>query len=474
LRWAAAAVAATALILALSGAVAGANPPSWAHGNDQGNGQGNGGAPPGQGNGGSPPGKGDGGTPPGKGNGGTPPGDGSSSGSAPTTVAPQQPATSSQPSDSGGPPGHSGNNPGHGGTPPGQQKQDNGPGQTATTSASAPTTVATTATTPTPTQTPISTPISTPPVSTTPSSPTTPGTTSPGPVPGIGLTSLAVRGSHGPLRSAAGAGGGGVLGSAASGVFAGNPLTTPLAPGTGGAGTTAAGTTTFSHRGQQVRTIVVPPGSSPSTVISKFVSKIPTLVWIVLGTALALAALGGVTAVAFGRRSGRRAGEVAAVSAAAITDGLTGALNRRGFTESAERELERARRYGHPVALAYVDVRGLKTVNDSEGHGAGDRLLREVALLLSQSARTHDLVGRMGGDELAVLLAEQSATGADAMSRRVREQVPERRAALGIATPWDVTIGTASFPEDGDTLDELLEAADRRMYEQRGIELQAG
>jgi diguanylate cyclase (GGDEF)-like protein len=207
-------------------------------------------------------------------------------------------------------------------------------------------------------------------------------------------------------------------------------------------------------------------------VIARFISKIPAGVWIALAVAIGLAAIGGGAAVTLGRRASRRAGEVAAVTADAITDQLTGVLNRRGFTQSAERELERARRYGHPVALAYVDVRGLKAVNDTEGHLAGDRLLREVALMLSQSARTHDLVGRMGGDELAVLLAEQAEPGAVAMARRIREQVPAHRDAVGIATPWDVTIGTASLPDDGDTLDDLIAAADRRMYEQRGIELQ--
>jgi diguanylate cyclase (GGDEF)-like protein len=208
-------------------------------------------------------------------------------------------------------------------------------------------------------------------------------------------------------------------------------------------------------------------------VISHFISVIPLAVWIALAVAIGLATMGGGAAVTLGRRAHLRAGQVAAVAATAATDQLTGILNRRGFTDSAERELERARRYGRPVALAYVDVRGLKAVNDSEGHLAGDRLLKEVALLLSQSARTHDLVGRIGGDELVVLLAEQAGQGAAAMTRRVRAKVPAHRAALGLSTSWDVTIGTASFPTDGETLDELIAVADRRLYEQRGIELRA-
>jgi diguanylate cyclase (GGDEF)-like protein len=206
-------------------------------------------------------------------------------------------------------------------------------------------------------------------------------------------------------------------------------------------------------------------------VISHFIAVIPTAVWIALAVAIGLAAMGGGAAVALGRRASRKESEIAAVTAAAVTDQLTGILNRRGFTESAERELERARRYEHPLSLAYIDVRGLKAVNDSEGHLAGDRVLKEVAILLSRSARTHDVVGRIGGDELAVVLVEQSTPGAEAMARRVLQQVPEHRAALGLRTSWNVTIGTASFPDDGDALDELLAAADRRLYEQRGIEL---
>jgi diguanylate cyclase (GGDEF)-like protein len=206
-------------------------------------------------------------------------------------------------------------------------------------------------------------------------------------------------------------------------------------------------------------------------VIDHVINVVPLGVWIALAAALALAAMTGVVALRSRRRMHIQAGEVAAVTAVAVTDPLTGVLNRRGFIEAAERELERAGRYGHPMALAFVDIRGLKAVNDSEGHLAGDRLLKRVTILLRDSARTHDLVGRIGGDELAVLLAEQSTAGAAAMTQRVRAQVPAARGSLRLATPWDVTIGTSTFPEDGDTLEDLLAAADRRLYEQRGIQL---
>jgi diguanylate cyclase (GGDEF)-like protein len=217
---------------------------------------------------------------------------------------------------------------------------------------------------------------------------------------------------------------------------------------------------------------VLPFLNNPATTaFVHFIGVIPAWVWIALAASLALAAVGGIAAFRSSRHARRRAGEVAAVTAAALTDPLTGILNRRGFLDAAERELVRARRYDHPLALAFVDVRGLKAVNDSEGHLAGDRLLKQVSLLLNESARTSDVIGRIGGDELAVLLVEQSAEGAAAMTHRVRSQIPVHRASLGLASAWDVTIGAASFPEDGGTIEQLLEAADRRLYEQRGIEL---
>jgi diguanylate cyclase (GGDEF)-like protein len=207
-------------------------------------------------------------------------------------------------------------------------------------------------------------------------------------------------------------------------------------------------------------------------VIERFVRVVPSGIWLALAAALALAMVGLASAVVSRRRELRHAGEVAAVTAAAMTDPLTGVLNRRGFTEAVERELARARRYDRPVALAFVDVRGLKAVNDTEGHLAGDKLLGGVAALLKDSARADDVVGRIGGDELGILLAEQSADGATAVSERIRSQLPRRRNELGLRADWDVTIGTASFPEDGETFDDLLAAADRRLYEQRGIALQ--
>ncbi|MBV9196274.1 MAG: GGDEF domain-containing protein, partial [Solirubrobacterales bacterium] len=239
----------------------------------------------------------------------------------------------------------------------------------------------------------------------------------------------------------------------------------PTRPATAETGRAAAG----SHSsGQPPNTgeVTVPPAVFP-----KLVNHVPDIVWVALAASLVLAATGAAAALAFRRTARRQADHFAAVEAAALTDPLTGVLNRRGFTEAVERELARARRYERPFVLAYVDVRGLKGVNDTAGHLAGDKLLKCVAELLTDSARADDVVGRLGGDELGLLLAEQSPEAAAVVTQRIAAQVPQRRAALGLSVPWSLTVGTAAFPQDGETLDELIGAADRRLYEQRGIDL---
>jgi diguanylate cyclase (GGDEF)-like protein len=256
--------------------------------------------------------------------------------------------------------------------------------------------------------------------------------------------------------------------------------------GTGPAGTTGtgtgAGTTAAGHRSALAHrrdrhpssggtSAFTAPFSSGARVIDNVVKVIPTAVWIALGAAFALMLAFAGIAFQSSRRARRREKDFAAISAAALTDALTGVLNRRGFTEAAERELARASRYHRPFVLAYVDVRGLKTVNDTEGHLMGDELIKTVADLMKESARADDVVGRIGGDEFALLLGEQTAESAEPVVRRIRARVAEARAAMEISVPWELTIGMASFPDDGATLDELLDLADRRLYEQRGIAL---
>ena len=260
---------------------------------------------------------------------------------------------------------------------------------------------------------------------------------------------------------------GGVSPAATALGLTGNGTSTSTGTGNG------AGSHSSDQRKHNSPSITNPIGNFPvaAQALVKFVNHIPEWVWIALAALATVAAVSLGVAFRNGRRVRAQASAIAEVSAAALTDPLTGVLNRRGFTEAMERELARARRYGRPFVLAYVDVRGLKAVNDTEGHLAGDELLKGVAGLLHDSARADDVVGRLGGDELGLLLAEQTADHAEVVTDRIQSLIPERRAGLGLATPWGLTIGTAAYPEDGETFNELLATADRRLYEQRGIEL---
>jgi len=332
------------------------------------------------------------------------------------------------------------------------------------------------------TSTPTPPPSSPPPTtsSPTPSSPSTPSrppaphtfTISPSPLPSTGggpATGVGTSRGVSPVFSA-----GGAVRAVASSAGLGI-----LAPATGAVGLAGAHGTTGAptqhgangshHRSSS--SFSVPAVSQAVTVVNKIINVVPEGVWIALAAALAMAAVATGAAFVSRRRANRQANELAAVSAVAMTDPLTGVLNRRGFTEAVERELARARRYNRPFVLAYVDVRGLKNVNDTEGHLAGDELLKSVAAMLSDSARADDVVGRLGGDELGLLLVEQTPDAAKAVTRRIEGQVPIQRDALGFSSAWDLTIGSAAFPQDGQTFDELLATADRRLYQQRGIEL---
>jgi diguanylate cyclase (GGDEF)-like protein len=214
------------------------------------------------------------------------------------------------------------------------------------------------------------------------------------------------------------------------------------------------------------------PLALPQT-IERLVRVMPSWVWLALLAVAGLAAAAAAAAIRAGRRERRQRRAIAAAEQTAATDPLTGLLNRRGFGEAVERELARARRHKRPLALAYLDVRGLKAVNDRDGHLIGDELIRQVAVLLRDSARTGDVIARLGGDEFALLLAEQSADGAGRVQTRLRDQLPARRAAIATDVPWDLTIGTAAYPADGESFPALLSVADRRLYAQRGIQLRA-
>lgn len=123
-------------------------------------------------------------------------------------------------------------------------------------------------------------------------------------------------------------------------------------------------------------------------------------------------------------------------------DQLTGALTRRGFVESASQEVERFRRYGRPASLAMIDIDHFKSINDTYGHPAGDAVLRQVAAVLEAAKRPNDVLGRLGGEEFAMLMPETGPEQALAAAERFRGAIASARFEIGSGTPLMVT---ASF-----------------------------
>ncbi|BFR49731.1 sensor domain-containing diguanylate cyclase [Nitratidesulfovibrio sp. HK-II] len=148
----------------------------------------------------------------------------------------------------------------------------------------------------------------------------------------------------------------------------------------------------------------------------------------------------------------------------ATTDGLTGLANRRRFLEALEHEVQRHRRYGTPLALVSIDVDRFKRVNDTWGHAVGDEVLRALAAICRAEVRDVDTVGRIGGEEFAVLLPDTAPEEAMAVAERLRYAV-EAAPLLTSGGPLTVTLSlgvAASPPCDG--ADGLLREADRALY----------
>jgi diguanylate cyclase (GGDEF)-like protein len=148
-------------------------------------------------------------------------------------------------------------------------------------------------------------------------------------------------------------------------------------------------------------------------------------------------------------------------------DALTGLLHHQAFTDELERELERAQRYSHGLALVFLDVDRFKSINDTLGHPVGDRVLRCLADLLREGVRGSDLAGRMGGDEFAVGLLESDEEAAGRLLARLDDRIDELVAAGRLPEGFGVSPGVAHFPSDGTTAVELFQAADERLYERK-------
>jgi diguanylate cyclase (GGDEF)-like protein len=143
-------------------------------------------------------------------------------------------------------------------------------------------------------------------------------------------------------------------------------------------------------------------------------------------------------------------------------DPLTGALNRRAFVERLDAELARADRTGASCALATIDVDHFKDINDRYGHAAGDDALRGLVATISRRRRRSDALGRLGGEEFAVLLTDATIADAERYADELRALV--RADAVSRGTPFTISVGVTAVTTPGSTAEDLLVAADAALY----------
>jgi diguanylate cyclase (GGDEF)-like protein len=143
-------------------------------------------------------------------------------------------------------------------------------------------------------------------------------------------------------------------------------------------------------------------------------------------------------------------------------DPLTGIVNRSAFIESAEMELKKARRFSYPVSVLYIDVDHFKAVNDRFGHHTGDLLLKTVCRNITDNIRAIDLAGRLGGDELALLLPNADAKGAGTVAQKLGGILRREMQLRG--WPATFSMGAATFQNIKIDIHGMINKADILMY----------
>jgi diguanylate cyclase (GGDEF)-like protein len=153
--------------------------------------------------------------------------------------------------------------------------------------------------------------------------------------------------------------------------------------------------------------------------------------------------------------------------ALSVTDDLTHLYNSRYLNLVLRRETKRASRSGRPLSLLFIDLDGFKAVNDTHGHLFGSRALVEAAAVIRSSARETDVVSRFGGDEFAIVLPDTGAEGAFAVGARVRDKIAAHTflAADGLDIHLTGSVGVATLPDVAASAEELVQAADKAMYQ---------
>ncbi len=159
------------------------------------------------------------------------------------------------------------------------------------------------------------------------------------------------------------------------------------------------------------------------------------------------------------------------VQGMAHRDGLTGLLNHATLMAELDHAVEAARRRNEPFAFVMADIDHFKRINDTYGHLVGDVVLVHLARMFQRLGRSSDLLARYGGDEFAMILLNNTAEGAATLTSRMRKSLVDEPAMSPNGGPVSIkmSFGISVFPDDGDTADALVEAADRALYQSKRL-----
>lgn len=159
----------------------------------------------------------------------------------------------------------------------------------------------------------------------------------------------------------------------------------------------------------------------------------------------------------------------------AHTDALTDLFNRRYLMRELERHIELFKRYHHPFSIIMLDMDNLKWLNDTHGHAAGDAALRHVATLMQASIRDVDIACRFGGDEFVILMPETEKQVVEIVAARIAESLQKTKLKIDHSLlTLEVTVGSASCPEDGTDAEQLLQEADASLYRLKAAKARNG
>jgi diguanylate cyclase (GGDEF)-like protein/PAS domain S-box-containing protein len=161
----------------------------------------------------------------------------------------------------------------------------------------------------------------------------------------------------------------------------------------------------------------------------------------------------------------QRKGAHDALRQSVLCDHLTGLASRRSFFEAAHLELQRWQRMPRPLSMVLIDADHFKAINDRHGHAAGDSVLRHLAVAMSATFRAMDVIGRVGGEEFAILLPGTDGEGARAVAARLCELIASQAVHVeGVAIRYTVSAGTAEMEAGVESVEDLIKRADAALY----------